>query len=92
MTDPDKTSPTDLVQRQFHPTQPNALWVSDFTCVSTWQGFVYVTFVIDAFARPIIGWRASRKLRTDMGLYALEQALYERSHRHGSDLILHSGR
>ncbi|GAA0579187.1 hypothetical protein GCM10008997_30080 [Halomonas salifodinae] len=90
--DPNKTSPADLVQRQFQPTQPNALWVSDFTYVATWQGFVYVAFVIDAFARRIIGWRVSRTPRTDMVLDALEQALHERPQRPGSDLIHHSDR
>lgn len=90
--DPSKASPADLVRRQFQPAQPNALWVSDFTHVATWQGFVYVAFVIDAFARRIIGWRVSRSPRTEMVLDALEQALYERSERPGSDLIHHSDR
>ncbi|MFW3617159.1 DDE-type integrase/transposase/recombinase, partial [Billgrantia antri] len=70
---PCQASPADLVRRQFQPAQPNALWVSDFTYVATWQGFVYVAFVIDAFARRIIGWRVFRSPRTDMVLNALEQ-------------------
>lgn len=60
--DPNTASPADLVQRQFQPAQPNVLWVSNFTYIATWQGFVYVAFVIDAFARRIIGWRISRWL------------------------------
>ncbi|GKW47942.1 transposase [Halomonas sp. NCCP-2165] len=90
--DPNKASPADLVRRQFQPAQPNALWVSDFTYVATWRGFVYVAFVIDAFARRIIGWRVSRSPRTDMVLDALEQALHERPQGTDSDLIHHSDR
>ncbi len=61
-TIPDKAlpCPLDRVNRQFHAPAPNVLWVSDFTYVATWQGFVYVAFVIDVFARRIVGWRASR--------------------------------
>jgi hypothetical protein len=57
---------------------PNRLWVSDFTCVATWVGFVYVAFVIDAFARRIVGWRASRAAHAGFVLDALEQALHDR--------------
>jgi transposase InsO family protein len=64
--------------RQFKAQRPNQLWVSDFTYVSTWQGFVYVAFVIDVFARRIVGWRVSSSIRTDFVLDALEQALYAR--------------
>ena len=67
--------PADKVNRQFRAPQPNALWVSDFTYVATWQGFVYVAFVIDVFARRIVGWRVSASLRTDFVLDALEQAI-----------------
>jgi len=70
--------PEDRVQRDFRAARPNALWVSDLTYVATWRGFVYVAFVIDAFARCIVGWRVSASLRTDLALDALEQALYER--------------
>ncbi len=70
--------PQDLVQRNFTATRPNQLWVSDFTYVATWRGFVYVAFVIDAFSRRIVGWRATTTLRTDLALDALEQALYDR--------------
>jgi transposase InsO family protein len=70
--------PADLVDRQFVATRPNQLWVSDFTYVATWRGFVYVAFVIDAFSRRIVGWRATTTLRTDLALDALEQALYDR--------------
>src|SRR5690606_34718255 len=66
--------PLDRVNRQFKAPRPNQLWVSDFTYVSTWQGFVYVAFVIDVFARRIVGWRVSGSMRTDFVLDALEQA------------------
>ncbi len=67
--------PGDRVNRQFRAERPNQLWVADFTYVSTWQGFVYVAFIIDVFARRIVGWRVSRSMRTDFVLDALEQAL-----------------
>jgi len=70
--------PLDRVNRQFKAQRPNQLWISDFTYVSTWQGFVYVAFVIDVFARRIVGWRVSSPMRTDFVLDALEQALYAR--------------
>lgn len=70
--------PADLVCRDFTASRPNQLWVSDLTYVATWQGFVYVAFVIDVFSRMIVGWRASRSLRTDLALDALEQALWAR--------------
>lgn len=82
----------DRVQRNFRVTRPNALWVSDLTYVATWSGFVYVAFVIDAFARCIVGWRASNSLRTDLALDALEQALYARAVDHQDELIHHSDR
>ena len=68
------------------------LWVSDFTYVSTWQGFVYVAFVIDTFANRIVGWKASQSAKTDFVLDALEQALYARSPAHQGGLIHHSDR
>ena len=70
--------PADKVRRQFHAPQPNLLWLSDFTYVATWQGFVYVAFVIDVFARRIVGWRVSRTALADFVLDALEQALHDR--------------
>jgi transposase InsO family protein len=70
--------PGDLVNREFKANRPNELWVADLTYVATWTGFVYVAFVIDVFARTIVGWRASGSLRTDLVLDALEQALYAR--------------
>ena len=70
--------PADLVNREFVATRPNELWVADLTYVATWRGFVYVAFVIDIFARRIVGWRVSSSLRTDLALDALEQALYAR--------------
>jgi transposase InsO family protein len=84
--------PADLVQRDFTATRPNQLWVADLTYVATWRGFVYVAFVIDAFARRIVGWRASQSLRTDLALDALEQALYDRQADATDGLIHHSDR
>ncbi len=93
-TIPDNTapSPLDRVNRQFKAPAPNRLWVSDFTYVATWQGFVYVAFVIDAFARRIVGWRVSRTAHAGFVLDALEQALHERRPVHGGGLIHHSDR
>ena len=68
--------PLDLVERDFHATRPNQLWVADFTYVATWAGFVYVAFVIDVFSRMIVGWRVSRSMRSELALDALEQALH----------------
>jgi len=70
----------------------NQLWVADFTYVSTWQGFVYVAFVIDVFARRIVGWRVSSSMQTDFVLDALEQALYARRREREGDLVHHSDR
>jgi transposase InsO family protein len=84
--------PADLVDRQFVATRPNQLWVADFTYVATWRGFVYVAFVIDVFARRIVGWRVSASLRTDFVLDALEQAIYERCGAGVTDLVHHSDR
>lgn len=84
--------PADHVKRQFSVSKPNALWVSDLTYVATWRGFVYVAFVIDAFARRIVGWRVSGSLRSDLALDALEQALYDRRTEETSPLIHHSDR
>jgi len=83
--------PQDKVNRQFQAERPNALWVADFTYVSTWGGFVYVAFVIDAFARRIVGWRVSRSAQTGFVLDALEQALCERRPIRGG-LVHHSDR
>ena len=84
--------PLDLVNRDFKVTRPNALWVADLTYVATWRGFVYVTFVIDAFARRIVGWRVSNSLRADIALDALEQALHDRQIDGQYQLIHHSDR
>ena len=84
--------PFDKVQRQFKAPRPNALWVSDFTYVATWAGFVYVAFVIDAFARRIVGWRVSRTAHASFVLDALEQALHDRKPVHGGGLVHHSDR
>ena len=84
--------PQDLVTRQFKATAPNQLWVADLTYVATWRGFVYVAFVIDVLARRIVGWRASRSLRSDLALDALEQALYDRPIAESPRLVHHSDR
>ena len=84
--------PLDHVNRQFHAPRPNALWVSDFTYVSTWAGFVYVAFVIDTYARRIVGWRVSRTAHTGFVLDALEQALHDRRPLHRGGLVHHSDR
>jgi putative transposase len=90
-SDPATARPTDLVDRQFAATRPNQLWVADFTYVATWRGFVYVAFVIDVFARRIVGWRVSSSLATDFVLDALEQAIYDRR-GDVEDLVHHSDR
>ncbi len=90
--DPKAPCPLDRVNRQFTAHRPNALWVADFTYVSTWQGFVYVAFVIDVFARRIVGWRVSRSMRTDFVLDALEQALHARRREGDEPLICHNDR
>jgi len=91
-TIPAKTEaqPADLVMRNFKARRPNQLWVADLTFVATWCGFVYVAFVIDAFARRIVGWRVSSSLRADIALDALEQALWARGR--GDGLVHHSDR
>jgi putative transposase len=82
----------DLVDRHFAATQPNQLWVADVTYVATWRGFAYVAFVIDVFARRIVGWRVSSSLVTDFVLDALEQAIYDRCGPTTAGLIHHSDR
>ena len=84
--------PLDLVDRDFRASRPNQLWVSDLTYVATWRGFVYVAFVIDAFARRIVGWRVSSSLRSDLALDALEQAICERQDESADGLVHHSDR
>jgi len=84
--------PADLVERRFTATRPNQLWVADFTYVATWRGFVYVAFVVDVFARRIVGWRVSSTLATDFVLDALEQAIYDRCGTDVRDLVHHSDR
>jgi transposase InsO family protein len=84
--------PGDLVDRNFTATRPNQLWVSDVTYVATWRGFVYVAFVIDVFARRIVGWRVSSSLVTDFVLDALEQAIYDRCDQTADGLVHHSDR
>ncbi|MDE1145013.1 MAG: IS3 family transposase [Azospirillaceae bacterium] len=84
--------PLDHVNRQFHAPRPNMLWLSDFTYVATWQGFVYVAFVIDAYARRIVGWRVSRTAHAAFVLDALEQALHDRRPAKHGGLVHHSDR
>jgi putative transposase len=93
-TVPDRSAPCplDRVNRQFNADRPNQLWVSDFTYVSTWQGWLYVAFVIDVFARRIVGWRVGTAMTTDFVLDALEQALYARQPDPEDTLIHHSDR
>ncbi|MES2336098.1 MAG: IS3 family transposase [Pseudomonadota bacterium] len=93
-TIPDKRlpCPLDKVNRQFRVPAPNMLWVSDFTYVATWKGFVYVAFVIDAYARKIVGWRVSTSPHAGFVLDALEQAVHERRPVKGMGLVHHSDR
>ena len=79
-----------LVKRQFTATRPNQLWVADFTYVATWSCFIYVVFIVDVYARSIVGWRVSRSIETELVLDALEQALWARKNREQS--IHHSDR
>ena len=92
MSDKAAPCPLDHVNRQFQAPRPNALWVSDFTYVATWTGFVYVPFVIDAYARRIVGWCASRTAHAGFVLDALEQALHARRPMHRGGLVHHSDR
>jgi putative transposase len=92
IADKAKPCPADRVNRQFRAPSPNALWLADFTYVATWQGFAYVAFVIDAFARRIVGWRVSRTAHASLVLDALEQALHDRRPARGGGLVHHSDR
>jgi putative transposase len=91
---PDEVSPRplDLVERQFHATAPNRLWVADLTYVKTHSGWVYVAFVLDVFSRFVVGWQASRSLHADLALDALEMALWRRRGHQLGGLIHHSDR
>ncbi len=93
-TVPDRAAPCplDRVHRQFTADRPNQLWVSDFTYVSTWQGWLYVAFIVDVFARRIVGWRVSPTMTTDFVLDALEQALHARQPANSDGLVHHSDR
>lgn len=92
VSDAATSCPRDRVNRQFHAPAPNRLWVSDFSYVSTWAGFVYVAFVIDVYARRIVGWRVSRTAHADFVLDALEQALHARRPVQKDGLVHHSDR
>jgi putative transposase len=84
--------PADLVDRDFRAPAPNRLWVADLTYVSTWSGFVYVAFIIDAFSRSIVGWRVSGSLHAELALDALEMALWARGGQEMEGLVHHSDR
>jgi transposase InsO family protein len=90
ISDPAQERAPDLVKRTFTASRPNQLWVAEFTYVTTWSGFVYVAFVIDVYARSIVGWRVTRSMKTELVLDALEQALWARKNRR--HLIHHSDR
>ena len=95
ISDPAADRPADLVARNFHPAAPNRLWVADLTYVSTWSGWVYVAFVVDAYARRILGWRTATTMTTGIVLDALEQAIWTRrreGHADLSGLVHHSDR
>src|SRR5437660_9933696 len=92
ISDKSAPCPLDHVNRQFKAPRPNVLWLSDFTYVATWQGFVYIAFVIDAYARRIVGWRVSRTAQAGFVLDALEQALADRHPVQGGGLVHHSDR
>ena len=95
VADPAAARPDDLVCRQFVPLAPDKLWVADFTYVSTWSGWVYVAFVIDAYARRILGWSVSSSMSTDFVLHAFEQAVWTRNRRRTADftdLVHHNDR
>ena len=84
--------PDDLVERAFHASAPNQLWVADITYVATWSGFAYVAFVTDVFSRMIVGWRVATTLRADLALDALEMAIWARKEEEYPGLVHHSDR
>jgi putative transposase len=84
--------PADLVERQFTAPAPNRLWVADLTYVSTWSGFAYTAFIVDAFSRAIVGWRVATSLRADLALDALEMAIWARHPSADDALVHHSDR
>jgi putative transposase len=86
IADPTAPRPADLVQRRFAPPAPNRLWVADLTYVSTWSGFAYVAFVVDAYARRILGWRVAATMATSMVLDGIEQAIFTRQREGVFDL------
>lgn len=92
ISNPKALCPLDKVNREFKVSRPNALWVVDFTYVHTWAGFVYVAFVIDAFARRIVGWKVSTSATASFVLDALEQAIHARRPTADDGLIHHSDR
>ena len=83
--------PADLVDRQFHAERPNQLWIADITYVATWSGFAYAAFIVDVYSRRIVGWRVWNRLRADLALDALEQAIWSRDERLDG-LVHHSDR
>lgn len=91
LSDTSRPCPHGLVRRAFHADRPNRLWVADFTYVSTWQGWLYVAFVINAYAKRIVGWQASLSMATECVLDALEQDLYERRPEPADGLVHRNG-
>lgn len=92
ISDPTVPCPKDKVNRVFKAPRPNSLWVADFTYVHAWTGFIYVAFVIDVFARRIVGWKVSASATADFVLDALEQAIHARRPNQQEGLIHHSDR
>jgi putative transposase len=93
-TDDALVRPADLVERDFKAPAPNRLWVADLTYVKTYAGWVYVAFIIDVYSRMVVGWQASRSLRSDLAIDALEMAMWNRQRAGAdlSDLVHHSDR
>jgi putative transposase len=91
-TRPDTSSPRapDLVKRQFRADHPNELWVSDFTYIATWSGFVYVAFIVDVYSRFVVGWRVATAMTTDLVMGALEMAVFNRRTALLDGVIAHS--
>ncbi len=88
--DPTAVRAPDLVHRDFNPAAPDRLWVCDFTYCSTWAGVVYVAFIVDAFSRRIVGWKAARSMTVTLVLDALNMAAWTRRHRDLAGVVAHS--
>ncbi len=90
--DPAAQRRPDLVERDFNATEPNRLWVGDFTYLRSWEGISYFAFVIDAFSRKVVGWQLASHMRTDLVLDALRMALGQRDHGADFELVAHTDR